>query len=110
MTEKQFGMLYEWYHSKARHLSDVYGTWSSAKQRGYDYCNGRRYTMQGFDARIPYANGWQFSYAFLYHVVNDETGVIETWMEYHTAHTRYNFFITDDSDYMETIHDFFEER
>lgn len=110
MTKKELGMLHGWYHAKARHLSDVYASWSGDKQRGYNNCNARRYSLNGFDARIPSANGWKFTYAFLFQVVNTTTGVIETWMEYDTADNIYHFFITDDSDYYDTIDSFFDGR
>lgn len=110
MTKKEFGMLWSWYYSNDTQLSDVYKTWSSAKQAGYDYCLRRQKALDGFSGRICGANGWQFSYAFLFHLVNTKTGVVETWLEYHTANHCYHFMVTDESDYMEVIHDFFEVR
>lgn len=66
MTKKQLGMLESYRRATAEELSDVYTRWSNAKERAWDYCESLRQDLNGYDARIPSANTFQFTYAFKY--------------------------------------------
>lgn len=95
MTKKQKGMLWQYYHSNDTQLDDCYGHWSTAKSRAYDWCENKRIALHGYSERIPSHNTKQFTYAFMFDVVNAETGVIETWLDYETACNCYQFKIDD---------------
>lgn len=58
----------------ATRLSDVYGRYSDAKQRAFDYCQRLKREHNGYDMRILSHNTFVFTAAFLFD--DPETGVI----------------------------------
>ena len=105
MTKKQKQMLSAYLNSDCRDLDDAYGRCSYAKERAYAWCESKRERLNGYSPRIPSHNTFQFTYAFIFEKVNDETGVVEAWMDYETASNSYQFMLTDNSLRISTLWD-----
>lgn len=88
MTKKQQTMYDSYCRANTTELWQVYNNFSSAKQRGMDYCKELQYKLDGYDGRITGHSCHFFSYAFRY-MVNDEE-----WMCYCTHANDYNFKIS----------------
>lgn len=51
-------------YCKGRFLADVYGSWSSAKQRAYDYCQRLCGDLDGWNFHITGSNSMCFTVMF----------------------------------------------
>lgn len=60
-------------------LSDVYGSWSTAKARAMRDCREKCNAVKGKNFHICSHNGWAFSVAWEY--INQETGEVMTRVE-----------------------------
>lgn len=70
MTKKQTQLFNAYYHAYARgaktDLFQVYGRFSSNKQKAMDYCKELQYRLGGYNATIVGHSSHFFSYAFFY--------------------------------------------
>lgn len=71
-TKKGLGFIQSHRRADARTLREVYGRWSSAKERAYEECLGWCRETDGEDFRIISANTYGFSVAWYY--TDKETG------------------------------------
>lgn len=82
-TSRAQNMYRNYVRSNDATLDEVYGRYSSAKARAYEYCREREREFSSYDGVIAGYNTCQFSYAF--------TG----WCE----GKKYLIYITKDADY-----------
>lgn len=61
------------------YLSDVYGSWSGAKERAWRECYEKCNAVNGTNFHICSHNGWAFSVAWEF--INQETGEVMTQIE-----------------------------
>ena len=87
-TKKEQQMFENYINSNATYLWDVYGMFSTGKERAYEKCRQDMIAHNGNHPRIPTANSFQFTYAFQY---KGESG--EARLRYHTASKVYDFEI-----------------
>lgn len=87
-TKKEQQMFENYITSKSTYLNDVYGTYSNAKEKAYEWCRKDMIAHNGEHPRIPTSNRMQFTYAFQYKADNGKTR-----MRYHTASNVYDFEI-----------------
>ena len=81
--------MFECFHATATTLREIYGRFSEAKRRAYDWCMQDMRDHDGFAPRVIKGNCMAFSFAYQY--VNQETG--ELMLCYHTAWNAYRFSI-----------------
>lgn len=84
MTKKQYNFVEAYYKSDAVYLSDVYKTYSQAKQHAYNVCMERMHNMNGYAPKILSSNAFHFTLAWLY--IN-ESG--KECMDVETAYNTY---------------------
>lgn len=85
MTKHQKMLVENYQRATARQLSDVYTTWSAAKERAYNWCINRMVSLNGFSGFICSANTFGFSFAFQY----EKDGKLR--LQYHTKDHEYDF-------------------
>lgn len=66
----------ELYRSRIHTLSQCYDSWSPSKQDAYDYCYNECTSNNGYRFRILSSNSWQFTCAYLYDEIDNETGEV----------------------------------
>lgn len=86
MTKQAKRWLESYERSTAYRLSDVYTTWSYAKENAYDWCMRKCNNMDGYGFRILSANTFQFTCGWL---TENENSEITLHIE--TASNTYNF-------------------
>lgn len=75
LTGKQKYAIWKRYvNSKDYHLEDVYGRYSDAKRRAWDYCERLREKYKGVSMRILSYNTFTFTCAFAFE--DSETGEV----------------------------------
>lgn len=89
MTKKQTALLNQYNRATARTLYDVYGRYSYAKEKAYNWCIEKMNDLNGFDGRICSATCNFFTFAFQY--PDPETGVLR--LCYETHRNTYDFEI-----------------
>lgn len=52
--------------STSYELYDVYGRYSSAKAKAWDYCKELMYKFNGYGLKVISANGYQFTAGFMF--------------------------------------------
>ena len=52
--------------STSYELYDVYGTYSAAKAKAWDYCKELMYKFNGYGLKVISANGYQFTAGFMF--------------------------------------------
>ena len=87
MTKKQNAMYENYKCAHATHIDQLYGNFSSAKLRAYEYCSTDCVNHRGYDFRVFGANSCFFSAAFRYM----KDGVEH--LRYHTYANVYDFEI-----------------
>lgn len=87
MTKANKARLAEYNRATATHLSEIYGTYSSAKARGFRWCVEDMEKHNGFALRV--FNGNTFKFCLAYQYADQETG--EIMLCYHTADNCYRF-------------------
>lgn len=65
-TQKAACFIYNYEHSNATHLRDVYSSYSRAKEEAYNYCIRLMRKLDGYNGRITAAGCQVFSFAFKY--------------------------------------------
>lgn len=53
-------------NSTAYELYDVYGRYSAAKAKAWDYCKELMYQFNGYGLKVIHANGYQFTAGFMF--------------------------------------------
>jgi hypothetical protein len=64
MTKKQMAVYYNYLNSSDVRLSDVYGSYSYAKERAYEYCTALMVKKGGYGFRITSYNTFMFTACF----------------------------------------------
>ena len=66
MTRNEQSLYRNYCRATAKHLTDVYKSYSKEKFDAFKSCVKRCVRYGGYDARICTANGFMFTYAFKY--------------------------------------------